>query len=339
VRWFVVIFIFTDHYVLSWGWVLPSRCFIPNLYIRRFIMNSHKSQQPTHNLDISLYTFEEILGLFNLGATFSEPELKEAKRKTQLMHPDKSRLPVDYFIFYCKAYKLIEDYYKSTRKMETDLTNTKLKYTPSMDSQFADMFPEHLSETQKKELMHDYFQRNYDAKTDPSKLAWFKSEETTFNMDQYKGRNINDTFKELKQKQKEMGLVKYQGVREYMSNIGGRSFFEDEDTEDTYATSDPFSKLKYDDVRKVHKDHLVMDIDENDVNERAYKSADHLANLRKMEEISHQNMNQSDFNDYWKTQDIRRTQENLLNYHKKDFNSQKRYIEFSKTMQYPGPGR
>lgn len=298
-------------------------------------MHTNKNN-PTHNLDISLYTFDEILALYNLGPSFTETELKEAKRKTHLMHPDKSKLPVEYFIFYTKAYVLLENYYKSISKMDTDLTNTKLKYSASIESDFVNIFPEHLSPKQKQELMHDYFQRNHEAKTDPSKLAWFKSEEPTFNTDQYKGKNINDTFKELKQKQKEMGIVKYQGVREFMSNIGGRSFFEDEDNNDTYASSDPFSKLQYDDVRKVHKDHLVMDIDENDLKDRAYKSIEQLSNERKMEEFHHRNMNQTDFNDYWKTHDLRKIQDNLLNYHKKDFNSQKRYLEFSNKMNYPG---
>ena len=42
-----------------------------------------------HNLDISKYSFEEILGLFDLSYDISEDEMKRAKRKVLMTHPDK----------------------------------------------------------------------------------------------------------------------------------------------------------------------------------------------------------------------------------------------------------
>ena len=52
----------------------------------------------THNLNIQTYSFEELLGLFNLTTQFGIEELKKAKRKVLWMHPDKSRLPSEYFL-------------------------------------------------------------------------------------------------------------------------------------------------------------------------------------------------------------------------------------------------
>ena len=290
-------------------------------------MYSNKPQ-PSHNLDISVYTFEEILALFALHPNFAESELKEAKRKTLLMHPDKSRLPAEYFQFYAKAYGIVENYYKSMQKMEMDLTNKKMSY--KTDDFAPDMLPSHLSEKQKKEQINEYFQRQYESKTDPSKFAWFKSESAGFDTEQYKGKNINDTFKDIKQKQKEMGLVKYTGVREYVSNIGGRSFFEDEDETDTYAASDPFGKLKYDDVRRVHRDCLVMDIDESDVQDRMkYRTVDEYTNARSRTDTGHRNMSVGEFQDEWKMRETRRMQENSLDYQKKNLNSERRYLDYS----------
>ena len=288
---------------------------------------NNKKSQPSHNLDISVYTFEEILALFGLNQSFDESGLKEAKRKTLLTHPDKSRLPPEYFQFYSKAYSLVENYYKSLQKMETNLTDKKFSY--KNDEFHPDMLPSHLSEQQKTAAINEYFQRQYESKTDPSKFAWFKSETPVYDTDQYKGKNINDTFKDIKQKQKEMGLVKYTGVKEYMSNIGGRSFFEDEDDNtDTYASSDPFGKLKYDDVRRVHKDNLVMDIDETDIQGRAtYRNVDEFANARKRDDMQHRNISVGEFQDAWRIHETRKMQENSLNYHKKDFISQKKYLQ------------
>ena len=63
-----------------------------------------------HNLDISKYSFEEILGLFDLSYDISEDEMKRAKRKVLMTHPDKSRLDPQYFLFYKKAYEFVVNY-------------------------------------------------------------------------------------------------------------------------------------------------------------------------------------------------------------------------------------
>ena len=58
----------------------------------------------------------------------------------------------------------------------------------------------------------------------------------------------------------------------------GNSFYDDEDDGDegsSYKCSDPFSKLKYDDLRKVHKDQTVFSVRDSDMkNIRTYKTVD-----------------------------------------------------------------
>ena len=43
---------------------------------------------------------------------FGEKHLKEAKITVLQMHPDKSRLPKEYFLFFTKAYKMLYEIYK-----------------------------------------------------------------------------------------------------------------------------------------------------------------------------------------------------------------------------------
>ena len=56
-----------------------------------------------HNLNIHMYNFQELLDLFNLQHNFSLAELKQAKKVVLRTHPDKSKLPSEYFLFYKKS--------------------------------------------------------------------------------------------------------------------------------------------------------------------------------------------------------------------------------------------
>jgi hypothetical protein len=61
---------------------------------------------------------------------------------------------------------------------------------------------------------------------------------------------------------------------------GGTNLYDDVDG-DSYVTCDPFSKLKYDDLRKVHKDQTVLSVSEKDYEQvRKYSSVDHLMQER-----------------------------------------------------------
>ena len=57
------------------------------------------------DLNIDNYDLEDILKLFSIQKNFTEQDLHKAKKIVLMTHPDKSRLPPDYFRFYTKAYK------------------------------------------------------------------------------------------------------------------------------------------------------------------------------------------------------------------------------------------
>jgi hypothetical protein len=61
---------------------------------------------------------------------------------------------------------------------------------------------------------------------------------------------------------------------------GGTNLYEDAD-DDGYVTCDPFSKLKFEDLRKVHKDQTVLAVSERDYESvQKYNSMDHLMQER-----------------------------------------------------------
>ena len=61
----------------------------------------------TLDLNIENYNLEDILNLFKIPSNFDENDLKNAKKMVLKMHPDKSSLAPEYFLFFSKAYKMI----------------------------------------------------------------------------------------------------------------------------------------------------------------------------------------------------------------------------------------
>lgn len=78
------------------------------------------------DLDISNYTFSDLLDLFKLEFTFNRSDLKSAKKMVMMTHPDKSGLPAKYFRFFVKALDML-----TCLKYNLDRTNTE-------QSQFMD---------------------------------------------------------------------------------------------------------------------------------------------------------------------------------------------------------
>jgi len=99
-----------------------------------------------------------------------------------------------------------------------------------------------------------------------------------FSKRQVNPKNMGSELEALKQKQ--ASLMVYKGVQEMRSGGGGTSYF-DEDDGDEYVACDVFSKLKFDDLRKVHKDQTVFAVSEADFNKRPqYKTVDQFVRER-----------------------------------------------------------
>ena len=69
------------------------------------------------NLDLNIdnYNLTDLLQLFNLDFNFNEDELKHAKKAVLMLHPDKSGLEKDFFLFFTAAYKIVYSVYNFRR--------------------------------------------------------------------------------------------------------------------------------------------------------------------------------------------------------------------------------
>jgi len=241
--------------------------------------------QSNHNLNIHMYSLDEILGLFDLKYQITIDDLKRAKRKVLMLHPDKSKLSPDYFLFYKKAFDIIVQFYENQNKQNKAVENVEYKplngelnktNTKNVTSAIKEMNPEKF-----QSKFNQLFEENMAKKPNSSKNEWFAKDEPIYNIDQnVNASNMRDVLENVKQKNQ--AIINYRGVENLYSSGSGTNVYDDDDISDnSYVTSDPFSKLKYDDLRKVHKDQTVFAVSERDFEKvQTYSSVDHFVRER-----------------------------------------------------------
>ena len=241
----------------------------------------------THNLDINKYTLEEIFGLFDLTYNLTEESMRAAKNKVLMIHPDKSKLPPSYFHFYREAYEIVLNIYKQKARQTEGVLNANSVYKPLDHEESRPDISKKMAEAATgtgsnknqnafNNKFNDLYDKNMARKADTSRYDWFRQSDSVFDDFSQKQVNPKNMGTELEAiKQKQAALQVYRGVQEMnASGQSGTSYFEEDDGAE-YVSSDVFSKLKFDDLRKVHKDQTVFAVSESDLNKRVqYKSVD-----------------------------------------------------------------
>jgi hypothetical protein len=235
------------------------------------------------DLNIENYDLLDILNLFNIKSyDFDRDDLKQAKKIVLMTHPDKSRLDKKYFLFFKEAYKILysiyEFRYKSSNenkdKTYQDLTtnslehkersellknvNNKHKNAPEFNEWFNKMFDKtNISNKQKENGYGNWLSSNDDIDT----------RETTYS-------NMNQTFETKKREMKSIIVYKDYSTITY----GENSIYkldEEIDCPSTYS-SDIFSKLKYDDLKRAHTETVIPVTIEDYNNKKKYNNINEL---------------------------------------------------------------
>lgn len=248
----------------------------------------------THNLDIHMYSLQDLLDLFGIGYDISMEDIKRAKKKVLMMHPDKSRLDAKYFLFYKKAFEVVVQFYENQHKHTQSKQNTTQSvYEANQHSKNDESADKQVSSVLDKMSVNDFqskfnklFDENMTKKVDPTKNEWFTNNEETFQINEkVTNKNMGEVFNRIKDTQSSM--VKYKGVENLFVNSGSGEKIYDDDNNDEYVSTDPFSKLKFDDLRKVHKDQTVFAVSERDINKvQQYSSVDHFMRERGKQSLS-----------------------------------------------------
>lgn len=245
-----------------------------------------------HNLDVSSYSFYELLDLFQLNAErLTAEDLQRAKKKVLFMHPDRSKLPKEYFIFYKQAFSIIVRIYENTLKTKQHVPqNQDLVYHPENEgiSSSSSSSSSRIQKTIGKippetfqQQFNQLFENHMQTKIDPEKNKWFQDESAIYeDLGEVKNTGqMRQAFDAIKERTQQMTL--FTEVTPLCSGNGNNNLYDedgmvqDDESRHHYISSDPFSKLKFDDLRKVHKDQTVFSVSERDIDKiPQYKSVD-----------------------------------------------------------------
>ena len=248
-----------------------------------------------HNLDVQTYSFQEILALFHLETCtqITLEDMKQAKKIVLGMHPDKSQLPPEYFLFYKRALDIVVDFYQEQTRTQQTVPMTNPVYVPQgsktgLDTETQREIQKKIAKTDTKEFQKKFnklFDENMlnteKRKKDQERNQWFSQETPDTPIDTLQG-DVHHKIEKIKQANLSQNMIKYQGVQPLnMASGGPIGNLYDEDMDNVYVSTDPFSKLKYDDLRKVHKDETVFSVSETDLQHvTQYQSTDHLRRVR-----------------------------------------------------------
>ena len=243
-----------------------------------------------HNLNIHMYTFDEILTLFDLTTKINMEDLKRAKKKVLMMHPDKSHLGSEYFLFYKKAFELVVEFYNNHNKQNQEITEETTNYsaldTNSWNKSTTKQINKAIGEMPKeqfREKFNQLFEKNMQKEIKPDVNDWFSKNDPLYqideNADKSMDKNMNRSMTKIKQQTNSINI--YRGVQTLSSSSRSSNLYDDDQDSGEYVSCDPFSKLKYDDLRKVHKDQTVFAVSESDFDKvEKYGSVDHLNRAR-----------------------------------------------------------
>jgi len=252
-----------------------------------------------YNLDVSMYSLKEVLHLFDIdNYNVSDIQIKKAKRKTLMMHPDKSRLPKEYFLFYKKAFDIVLNFYNEQNK-QNQVVEDKA-YSPfDNNNEETEKIKEHINNTNSNKTKSQKFQREFNKlfednmmkKDDAEKNQWFRDDATQYEINNcVNASNIGQTFRQMKVNNQD--IVVHKDVQSTTHSLG-TDLYENEDAS-SYCSSNIFDKLKFDDLRKVHKDQTIMNVCESDFSKmETFGSVEHYNRHRNSQPIVHMSEEQS----------------------------------------------
>ena len=244
------------------------------------------------DLNIQNYDVEDIFKLFHINTDkLTENELKSAYKIYLKTHPDKSGLSSEVFRFFKQAYDILAKifHFRNTRNKtgidsvysadESVLPTDKLKILNKLNGiscsdfnkKFNKMFD--LAHVGDKEIDKGYedWYRNYEDKKTPQ-----------INLSQF-----GEEFEKRKEESK--ALV----IKQDLKDMGGTSGYEIDRVGQVEYSSDIFSKLQYEDLKKAHTE-TVIPVTMEDFNKKEkFKSVDRFMTHRDNQDVSPLSLQQS----------------------------------------------
>lgn len=244
------------------------------------------------DLNLENYNLNDLLNIFKLKHNFNIDDLKDAKKLVLKTHPDKSGLSDEYFLFYCKAFKLIKKLYELRNKSHGYLNNyAKVEYEKLKENENDEgnkLLINKLLDTKSNDF-NKWFNNTFekiniiDEEKKNGYGDWFKSNDdidkttTTLNM----------MHEKIIEKKKTMStLIKKQDVKEFVTNNSYQGL--DGSIPESYG-SNMFSKLQYEDLKIAHTETVVPVSDDDYNNVLKFNNVELLKNYRNTQNIKPMN--------------------------------------------------
>ena len=242
------------------------------------------------DLDINNYELEDILSLFKLPTNFNEQHLKQAKQIVLKIHPDKSGLSSDYFVFYSKAYKMLYGIWEFRKNSYNDKAkNTEYNKDSEFDQGKVKLLDQFLEKGEMKNVKK--FNNWFNEQFEKTKLQneseakgygdWLKSE------DEDNSTLSSEAFAKKKRELREKTgtMVEYQDIHE-LNSSGTVNLGELDMTAPTNFTSSMFSSLQYEDLHRAHTETIIPVTEEQDFdNRQKFRNLDEIKQHRNSQNI------------------------------------------------------
>ena len=245
------------------------------------------------NLDLNIENYElnDLLNLFKIPTDFTEDELKQAKKMVLKTHPDKSGLNPEYFRFFSKAYRIVYGMWefknkasKSNDKNISTEYDTTSEYFNREKKELLDNF---LENKKKSGNFNEWFNKQFEKnKLEREEDAqgygdWLKSNE---DLDEEKHISLTQMAEEIeRKKQRIRALTIYKGIEDTIFYCSGSSNLLGDAPEN--FTSDLFSSLQYEDLRKAHTETVVPVTLEDYNNVQKFKNVNEYKDYRNSQNI------------------------------------------------------
>ena len=279
------------------------------------------------DLDINNYELADILNLFKIPVLFNDKHLREAKVIVLQMHPDKSKLPKEYFLFFTKAYKMLyeifkvrfpdekkykEDKFSYSAVIDRELNQNKTKTAHNVeDREYHKTEEEAYKKLQKMDStdfnkwFNEKFEkfRMHDDEQDGGYEDWFRNtnkgdvNNATGDDDGADPYELGDTWSErnerIERKKKmlrdKMALIETNEVMSYDSvGCGGSGGYYGLGREAPREySSGLFSSLQYEDLKKAHTESVIPVTNEDFVNRKKYTSVNEMQMFRDIEKTQY----------------------------------------------------
>ena len=228
------------------------------------------------DLDIDNYQLEDILNLFHLDYKFDIESMKKAKFMALKTHPDKSGLKKDFFLFFMKAYKMLEAIYDYRYKKEQCAKNQKYiveineqnkQLLKKLDGKSAKDFNKWFNEMFEKVKVKD-------EDVDTGYGAWFQSNDDVDNEIINSKRGMEEAFE--RKKTQGRALILHKEVNEIEEGKG----YDLTRNKPEYYSSNLFSNLPYQDLKKAHTETVVPVTNEDYLSKPKFKNVDSYVRYR-----------------------------------------------------------